>query len=202
MSTPLVFEGYSANTNEIVETPATYRGLEQYALMLGFPDKQIFLKSLPKGCRLLDIGSGKEGLKAELAVERSDIQVFSINPSLVKPESRHDYEIKDAVIAINPELPIEDEVFDVVIDQMSSIYYSQGSDEQATQNNLYEIIRVLKKGGVAYVGPTFIRPDKDFMGKGRVGNILDRTRHIKWEKKEFKATKSERIWRSYRINKS
>lgn len=202
MGIPKVFEGYSANTNEIIETYPTNRGLEQYAEMLGFVDKQNFLDSLPNESRLLDIGAGKEGLRRELAVERPDITVFSINPSLAQSEIRSNYGTDKALIAINPELPIEKESFDVVIDQMASVYYAQESDEQTTQNHLFEIIRVLRRGGKAYVGPTFIPPNGDFQGEGRVGKLLENIRNIRWEKREFVAPVIGSNWRSYHITKS
>lgn len=199
-----IFENYSAATESIIEISRTNRGVEMYATMLGFPDKASFLNSLPIGSRLLDVGAGKEGLKNGLAVERPDIQVVSINPSLANSEFRKEFKTENAVIAINPELPIKNEVFDIVIDQMASIYYSQGKREEETmfRNRLLEILRILKTGGKAFVEPTFINSNNDFDGKGALGIILDEFRNIEWDKKQFVIPHVEIPGRSYHITKT
>ncbi|HBD02403.1 MAG: hypothetical protein UX38_C0005G0039 [Microgenomates group bacterium GW2011_GWC1_46_16] len=203
MVDPKVFEGYSEKTQQIIKTTPTDRGIEMYADMLGFPNIDSLISEFPKGCRVLDIGAGKETLKKELAVKRPDLTVFSINPSLAHESFREANKTANAIIAINPELPVESGSFDVVIDSMGSVYYSQQEKEYTTtQAHLFEITRVLKNGGKAYIGPTFINPNTDFEGKGRVGMLLDKIRGVKWSQKEFNPPGGNTKWRSYQIEKA
>ncbi len=202
MSPKDVFEGYRPEINKVIEITSTYRGINEYAEKLGFPDSESFLVALPKGASILDIGGGKEGLKKELAVTRPDLVVFSINPSLGKSQHRQFYSTPNAILGINPELPIRSNSVDRVLDNMASIYFSEDLDDSTLRNYLLEIIRVLKNGASAFVGPSFIFPNKDFGGKGKIGNMLNGIESITWQKKSVHfETSNDKIWRAYHIYK-
>lgn len=49
--------GYSSDT-EKASSSQTGRSIEQYVLSLGFTNKIDLLKQLPRGAKLLDLGSG------------------------------------------------------------------------------------------------------------------------------------------------
>lgn len=202
MSPENVFEGYSPKIKKAIEITSTERGIDNYADILGFPNSESFLKALPNGALLLDIGAGKEGLKKELAIARPDLKVLSINPSLADRYHRRLFSSPGAVIGLNPFLPIESNSIDCVVDNVASIYYNEDSDERILRDYILEIIRVLKPGASAFVGPSYVFPDKDFGGIGKIGSILNSIESVTWQKKDAHfGTSGDVCWRAFHIYK-
>ena len=183
--TPPVGEGYTAETKRLVEMYQSARGVKNYAELLGFENKSDLLKHLPPDALILDLGSGKGTLAKELYILRPDITTVSLNPAFsdkdfvekqrrfsLKPRSwgMRIFDRKNidksqkansrlSVSAINPKLPFRDGSFDVVLDSMSSVYYGLSHNQAHLMVN--EIIRVLKPGGFAAVGPVLGKKEAD-----------------------------------------
>lgn len=104
------------------------------------------------GGRCLDIGTGEGALGLEIA-KRSALLVYMLDvkdESLVKAEANsQECELSSRTTVIKSpveELPFIDDYFDLVVSRGSIFFWEDKS------RGLTEIYRVLKPGGVAYVG--------------------------------------------------
>lgn len=178
-----VGKGYAPETQYLVESSMqTARGLESYADVLGFSCYEDLVKCLPERSLTLDLGSGYGLFAKELALVRPDILCVNVNPTLAQKrfvkdqkefflskgplsislnlggegfgtgrvrrvQKRHD---RFAMAVMSPHLPFKDGEFNTVFDSMASVYYAaQGREIE----NIIEIIRVVRNGGFAFLGP-------------------------------------------------
>ncbi|HUQ85712.1 MAG TPA: class I SAM-dependent methyltransferase [Candidatus Limnocylindrales bacterium] len=136
------------------------RPLAEYEDRLKFPTEEY------KGKTVLDIGSGKE-LKFARQAAKKGVKVISINPELRSPDIRRNlgHPLKRRVLnkiyhtpqpdertvaAVGQDLPIRDNSIDAITAVESVPRYLK--EEEDIRNAFTEMIRVLKPGGIAYVG--------------------------------------------------
>jgi|SRR3990167_2040311 len=107
---------------------------------------------------VLDIGSGKFELFSKGAAARG-IKVISLNPRLVdemqrewvkRPVEGIEWQER-SVAALAQNLPFQDESFDTIVSHYSIPMWIL--EEEGVITALREIVRVLKPGGKAYLGP-------------------------------------------------
>jgi SAM-dependent methyltransferase len=162
-------KGYSTDVQGIVDTLATLRNVDEYANSLGFKNKQEFLSRIPLNAKVLDIGSGDDGFSEAMKAERPDVLVINLNPSMANRTHRNltirTGRISEDSAGINPGLPYKKETFDVVLDSMASIYYADEflgkPGREVLVEKVHEIIRVMKPGAFAAVGPLFVKVEID-----------------------------------------
>lgn len=163
-----VGKGYSDEMQRIVETYSSFRDIDEYRKILGFSSKKEFLAKIPHGALLLDVGSGENKFSEEMKKERPDVKIFNLNPASADYHHRsriiRNNRMASADVAgINPGLPYADASFDVVLDCMASIYRADKmfkmTKSESNRSKFLEIVRVLKPGGFAAVGP-LIREDE------------------------------------------
>lgn len=193
-------EKYQNETKTALKVIQTDRGIREYVEILGFSSEEEFLRFLPKDALALDLGSGMGKLARELKTKRPDLTIVSLNPALAeekfaKKQKRYELgsgnwvrdiferksidakkRILPSASAINPRLPFKDASFDVVFDSMSSVYYTHVPSVMSS-----EIIRVLKPGADAAVGPLIFKKDSDELGRHlqKLDNITFETKTAK-----------------------
>ncbi len=116
---------------------------------------------------VIDIGSGYEEFSVQYkevaAREGIDAEVININPHLSIPEFRSDVteqlgeQARPSVAGLVGELPLRDAIADSVVSSWAfpCTYDERREPEEAYVEPYREIVRVLKPGGTAYVGPTY-----------------------------------------------
>lgn len=171
-------EPYQQDIRSTFKALQTDRGVKEYVEILGFKNEREFLDFLPRDGLVLDLGSGMGKLSKDLRRTRPDLTVVSLNPALseekfARKQKRFElgsgnwvkdiFERKEidagkrtssSTSAMNPRLPFKDASFDVVLDSMSSVYYARRPSVMSD-----EIIRVLKFGSNAMVGPLLFDRD-------------------------------------------
>lgn len=128
--------------------------LKSYEETLGFNRKEL------QGLTVLDLGSGAtEKFSRELKQAGIEVNVISLNPDYTQKHARDmareksDWQGK-SVAAIAQELPFKNQSFDRVLGMNSvTLYSNPRQNSEATRRWLNEIVRVLKPGGEAKVGP-------------------------------------------------
>ncbi len=158
--------------NDATEFRVSKRPLEDYMRFFSLTPE-----SLKPNSRILDMGSGEnQELAVGLAKIRPDIQVVSVDPSLILSAEQHLLTRKNArvvlhddkeaspeklkrrleqssgniVIALAPDLPFIDGTFDYLLDLFGAFRYL---DEKFLKNYVERIHRILKTGGEAYIFP-------------------------------------------------
>lgn len=133
--------------------PEGGRGLEIYEKALGFKRKEL------EGKTVLDLGSGiLEKFSRELAAEKIDANVVSLNPDYIAEEYRKrikqlpDWQ-KMSVAGLGEELPFKNGSFDFVFALSSITDWAHDPAKICA-----EIVRVLKDGGSAHIGPIDLYP--------------------------------------------
>ncbi len=128
--------------------------LATYEKELGFDRKEL------QGLTVLDLGSGAtEKFSRELKQAGVEADVISLNPDLQKKSVRDmvqekaDWQEK-SIAATAQELPFMDQSFDRIFGLNSvTLYANPRQGFERTERWLSEVVRVLKPGGEAIVGP-------------------------------------------------
>ena len=146
----------------------TDRNLARYEELAHFNHKDI-----PKGGRFLNVGSGySQALERDFKKVRSDVQVISVDPSVVekvfwaidengKMVKRFNSEERrmtlpnkeNTVPALGQALPFADNTFDMAVDVHGPAQYSK--DEDIYKKYLNEVVRTLKPGGKFHIFNTY-----------------------------------------------
>ncbi|ACV24340.1 class I SAM-dependent methyltransferase [Methanocaldococcus fervens] len=112
-----------------------------------------YIKKLPKGAKILDIGCAAGGFFVALSKIRNDLEFYGIDIADVEELLPKDLNIKFYRVNVDEEpLPFPDDYFDLVHTQQvfEHLYYPQRA--------MSEIKRVLKKDGLLYIGvPSTLR---------------------------------------------
>lgn len=113
-----------------------------------------------------------------------DLRKLAAFKGMAKAQKRHD---SFALSALNPRLPFGDSTFDAVFDSFASIYYGEGKELE----RLAEIIRILRSGGLAAVGP--VCNDKGYYS---ICGYLDG-----WPDLDYQSRLSVNNWEAFHIRK-
>jgi SAM-dependent methyltransferase len=150
----------------------THRELSDYEYFFQFQAKEMMPNS-----RVLDLGSGiSQELARDLRRIRPDIQVISIDPSLVLPPDeeslkkmgivyslamlndsdeerakRNSVKVKNLIAAVAPNLPIKSKSFDYVFDSHGPYLYLK--DDQLKVDYIKEIVRIGAKNATIGIYP-------------------------------------------------
>ena len=135
------------------------RSLDELEKILNFNREEL------RGKVILDLGASKHAqLDNDLQKNNIDAVVISLSPAYTEEQKRKELKEKNPkriyIAALGDELPFKEESFDVVI---SSHVLEHLPSRTVFLTIISEIIRVLKKGGSAYIGETFPEA-KDEMG--------------------------------------
>lgn len=145
-------ETYSKELTSSIDTPQVSTDLETFASTFRLSDKEGLLEGYPKDARVLMLGSGHGDLLSDIRETFPKARVMDLNPAFSDPNVVSREGRKNALAAVNPQLPFLDESFEIVIDRMASIWYSYGDSKKIVER-VVEILRVTKDGGTAYIGP-------------------------------------------------
>lgn len=125
------------------------RGFRTYSYMLGFTEVDII------GKKILDVGAGITAKFArEVEEKNKGTFIVSVSPdySIKKHSERTEKSgAKNLVAAVGQELPFADKSFDMVVSLFVLCHVENIKDKIKI---LSEITRVLRPGGIAYIGPT------------------------------------------------
>ena len=120
-------------------------------------------EALLKNKKVLDLGCGESGLSKELSDKEIDTDIVSID---MKKESLMKSEAENGVVGSGDALPFSGEKFDLVLATYSLPYWA--SSEDMVEENLNEMLRVLKKDGILYIAPIV-----DILNRPSVDTNLD-----------------------------
>jgi len=134
--------------------PSEGRSAHEYVHQLNIRTEDLESK------RVLDLGSGSNlNLARQLPEEGIQAEIISFSPGFYHGKTwdrraeRADEAGTLAVAGMAEELPFADRSFDTVLAFYVTIYLQ---DSKRIEIVISEMIRVLKPGGVAYIGPIFV----------------------------------------------
>lgn len=178
--------------------PLEGRDAEEYLKILQIPNEDL------EGKRILDFGSGNNlNFARQLSDEGIHAEVVSFSPALYLGKTWDNYAEgadtagKLAVAGMGEELPFASASFDRVL-----AFYVTGylQEENRMRAVLSEMVRVLKPGGKAYLGPIIelekIREgaSRKWLEEGPIKEITRGTANVRWKKtKEFPGGRSYTI---------
>ena len=144
---------YDERKKDIEETikkerfvPCTGRTEEEIAGCYNLEVKEF--EALLKNKKVLDLGCGESGLSKELSDKEINADIVSVD---MKKESLMKSEAENSVVGSGEALPFSGEKFDLVLATYSLPYWA--SSEDMVEENLDEMLRVLKKDGILYISP-------------------------------------------------
>lgn len=149
---PIVDQLFGVNAlQDVMMSRYTDYSFNEYLQSLGISEDDL------RGI-VLDIGSGKNEQFSKTAAARG-IRVVSLNPRLVIDVQRERVKSplwgiewqRRSVAALAQKLPFRDESFDTIVSHYSIPLWILGEENIVTA--LREVVRVLKRGGKAYLGP-------------------------------------------------
>jgi len=127
------------------------RDLETYEDHLGFKRKDL------EGKRVLELGSGeREIFSKELKESVKDVDIVLLNPDYLNKEYRENISKQSniRIAAIGQSLPFKDEAFDIILGLYSlTVFSAPYQNKEGASAWAKEILRVLKSGGKAILGP-------------------------------------------------
>lgn len=113
------------------------------------------LEELLRNKKVLDLGCGESGLSKELDDKGIPTDIVSMD---MKKESLVKNEVENSVQGAGEALPFSEEKFDLVLATYSLPYWA--SSEDMIEDNLNEMLRVLKKDGILYISPIVDMPSR------------------------------------------
>lgn len=151
--------------------PSMGRNVREYLLQLGIRREDL------EGKQVLDLGAGSNlALERGLPKEGIHAHVISCSPAFKEGKvwtehgTREPIDSKNVVAAMAEELPFSDNTFDTVVMFYVTIYFNR---DERMRDALTEIVRVLKPGGVAYIGPLLLNVNTTSGGIDRNRRWLD-----------------------------